>query len=78
MKDITKNMGIAFVLSCLTTGAWYYGVVKVRNNHKTETTLRFSLTGGQGNVTKITKSPFSEIEFLKIPNSRGAWTPSSL
>ena len=32
--------------------------------------LGFSFRGGgQSNVTKVTKFPFSEIKFLKIPNS---------
>ena len=32
MKNITKNMVVAFVLSCTTTAAWYYGVVKARKD----------------------------------------------
>ena len=40
-----------------------------------EAPLGFSFRGVQNNVTKITKSPFSEIKSPTVPNSGGGGGP---
>ena len=44
---------------------------------KAEAPLGFSFRGVQSNVSKITKSPFSEIKSLKVQNAGGSMDPPS-
>ena len=50
-----------------------------RNNTKIEDSLlargSVRISGVQSNVAKITKSPFSKIKSLKVPNSGGLMDP---
>ena len=47
--------------------------VKLEKRNGSDQRLRqdFNSGGGQSNISKITKSPFSEIKVLKVPANRG-------
>ena len=49
----------------------YFAILRILYRNS----VRIFIPGRQSNVTKITKSPFSEIPFLKIQNSGGVARP---